>query len=129
MGRDPCLRKVDERGHPADGKGKPLKRFLASLLLLLSAGSVFAQVREEWVARYRSPNGIGGAAFAAALDAAGNQLWVARYNDPDNGEDLATAIVVDAAGNVFVTGGSCNGPPDPVKGCASLDFAPIKYAQ
>jgi hypothetical protein len=53
----------------------------------------------------------------------------AKGQRANNGEDIAAAIALDTAGNVFVTGGSCNGPPDPVKGCASSDFATIKYAQ
>ncbi|HXN42297.1 MAG TPA: SBBP repeat-containing protein, partial [Myxococcaceae bacterium] len=100
----------------------PRNHDAASAIALDAAGNVYVTGVSE---------GAGTSLDYATLkyDPDGNQLWVARYDDPDHGEDLAIAIVLDPAGNVFVTGGSCNGPPDPVKGCASSDFATIKYAQ
>jgi hypothetical protein len=73
----------------------------ALFLVVFGASFVFAQVREEWVARY---NGLG------------------------NGVDIATAIAVDAAGNVYATGWSCTQMSQfgtcPVN---NYDYATVKY--
>jgi hypothetical protein len=60
-------------------------------------------------------------------DSDGNQRWVVRYNGPDNLDDYANAMALDASGNVFVTGVSCT--EEAMDGCASADFATVKYAQ
>ncbi len=88
---------------------------------------------EEWASRYDGPAGWYDAAYAIALDDAGNvfvtgsssglsdpymtpdyatvkygpdgsQLWVRRYDAGD--DDRAHAVAVDAEGSAYVTGGS-----------------------
>ncbi len=108
-----------------------------------------AQGNVEWVARYNgAAGGIGGAAQAVHVDAAGNvyaagyvydgvidnsrldylvvkinangaQLWARRYNGPGNLYDQATEVVADAAGNVYVTGFSYG---------QNFDWATLKFA-
>jgi len=89
---------------------------------------------EQWVSRYDGPAGWYDAAYAIAVDDAGNvyvtgnsaglvdpymtqdyatvkygpdgtQLWVCRY-DQGMDDDRAHAVAVDAEGSVYVTGGS-----------------------
>ncbi len=120
-------------------------RSLIGCALLTLAATGFAQVTEEWVARYNGPEDSN-SARALAVDTAGNvcvtgyswgagtnndyatvkcdsngnQLWVARYNGPGNSLDEARALAVDAAGNVYVTGY--------YRGAGTAeDYATIKY--
>ncbi len=106
-----------------------------------------AEGNEEWVGRYDGPAGWYDAAYAIALDDAGNvfvtgnsaaladpymtqdyatvkygpdgtQLWVRRYETRD--DDRAHALAVDAEGSVYVTGGSYDS--------GRHDVVTIKYA-
>lgn len=106
------------------------------------SGILYAQVTEEWVARYHrfetdeavaltvdsdgnvyvtGESEYGGFTSDYATikyDASGNQLWVARYET--NAPDYPRGLALDAPGNVYVTGyawGSGN----------YADFTTIKY--
>jgi hypothetical protein len=109
-----------------------------------------SQGNTEWVARYNgSAGGIGGAAQAVHVDAAGNVYaagyvydgtivgskldylvvklnasgalqWARRYNGTGNNYDQATEVAADAAGNVYVSGFSFGQNAD----WATLKFAP-----
>ena len=122
-----------------------MKKALFCLIILLPL-IAFAQVTEEWVARYDGPGNDGDWACAIALDDSGNvyvtgysygsgtdldyatvkysssgvQQWVARYDGPASGEDEAKAMAIDGAGNVYVTGYSYG------SGTMS-DYATVKY--
>ncbi|MCK4512081.1 hypothetical protein KAW64_10100, partial [bacterium] len=106
-----------------------------------------ADGNEQWVSRYDGPAGWYDAAYAIALDDAGNvfvtgnsaaladpymtqdyatvkygsdgtQLWVRRYETRD--DDRAHALAVDTEGSVYVTGGSYDS--------GRHDVVTIKYA-
>ena len=104
------------------------------------SGRTFAVVKLDaagrllWRGTYGgSRGGVGGEAFAVAVDAAGNvyaagyvgdgvifnnnldylvvkfgpdgsERWAVRYNGPGNNTDLAHHVAVDAAGNAYVSG-------------------------
>lgn len=86
-----------------------MKSYVCAFLLLLSSLTAWAQVTQQWVARYP---GFGNAvAFdtstgniyvtnpTAAYDSSGTQLWVAS--------DGGNAIAIDSTtGNLYVTGGN-----------------------
>lgn len=108
-----------------------------------------AQGNTVWVARYNgAAGGIGGAAQAVHVDAAGNvyaagyvyngaiestrldylvvklnasgaQQWARRYNGTGNSYDQATEVVTDAGGNVYVSGFSYG---------QNFDWATLKFA-
>jgi len=128
-------------------KEEIMKKALFCLIILLPL-IAFAQVTQEWVARY---DGLGNGedkAEAIAVDAAGNvyvtgysegsgtendyatvkynssgvEQWVARYDGPGSGGDWATAIAVDGAGNVYVTGSS-----EGSEGEYNYDYATVRY--
>ena len=113
------------------------------LVLFIFSGSLFAQVTQQWAARY---HGGDDHAFSLAIDGSGNVYvtggifaggtdedyatikynsagivqWVARYNGPGNSVDEASSLAVDNSGNVYVTGSSQgNG--------TNYDYATIKY--
>lgn len=101
------------------------------LPLLLLPAILFAQVSQEWVARYDGPSHSIDEVKAMAIDAQGNVYvtgssiddaqeenyltikydsngtvqWVASYNGPGDRYDIPQAIAVDSQGNVYVTGG------------------------
>jgi uncharacterized delta-60 repeat protein len=110
-----------------------MKTSIILLFILLSSLSSFAQVTQEWVAKYNGPPGnqqdkatdiavdnqgnvyITGYSEGTTSDfdyatikynSAGVQQWVARYNGIGNNLDFANAVKVDASGNVYVTGQS-----------------------
>ena len=114
--------------------------WLQSILLLLPALG-FAQVTQEWVARYNGPGNSFDAARSVAADASGNvyvtgtsagryatikynsagvQLWIAIYDGPGIGNDEANALALDALGNVYVTGRSAGIG-------TGTDYTTIKY--
>ena len=107
---------------------------------------VFAQVTQEWVARYNGPGNNFEDVTSMAVDDSGNvyitgqsqgigtssdyatikynslgiEQWAARYNGPQNTTDESNSIAIDKSGNVYVTGNSAgNG--------TALDYATIKY--
>jgi len=120
--------------------------FIFFFIILIIELNIFAQVTEEWVARYNGPGNYDDNANVIALDSSGNvyvtgesygsetdfdyatikynsvgiQRWIARYNGPGNGFDQAYAIAVDSSGNVYVTGESYGSR-------TNLDYATIKY--
>ena len=127
-------------------KGKPQALALVFALLLINSFSGFAQVSEDWAARYNGPanneegqpkmavdpegnvyvtgpsEGIGTGYDYATIkfSAAGGQQWVARYNGPADGDDYPFSIGLDAEGNVYVTGFS--------EGAGTgNDYATVKY--
>jgi hypothetical protein len=107
---------------------------LVTLLTLQTLQTTFAQVTQEWVARFNSGGSNNDHLTAMAMDSSGNiivtgwiqttdqnanfctvkynsagvQQWVAIYNGPpgSNSIDQAVAVGVDLSGNVFVTGNS-----------------------
>ena len=117
------------------------------LVLILTAriGSLAAQVKPEWIARYNGP-ALRSSAQAVTVDPKGNvyvtgwsvgadsdmdyatvkydpygnERWVARYNGPGNSTDSALGVAVDGAGNVYVTGWSMGVG-------TNSDYATIKY--
>ncbi|UOQ64713.1 SBBP repeat-containing protein [Hymenobacter volaticus] len=130
----------------------PTKPHLSQAVNLGARGSqahTSGPVREQWVARYTTPDNSYDVATSTAVDAAGNvyvtgysfqdasnavsydyltikysaegvKQWEGRYNGSANGDDVAKAIAVDSAGNVYVTGSSYNG--------TSYDYATLKYS-
>lgn len=79
-------------------KARVAPPILAIVLLFISSLSAFAQVKEE---------------------------WVARYNGPDNELDAAYHMVMDDEGNIYVTGASGN--INTVNGQMRYDYATVKY--
>ncbi len=101
-----------------------------SIMIAIIPILLFAQVKEEWVARYNGPSdwidypcdiaadndgNIFVTGFSAdsnnlsdfttiKYDPNGLELWVARFNGTDGLDDGAWAVAPDSFGNVFVTG-------------------------
>ncbi|MCH7760613.1 SBBP repeat-containing protein [candidate division TA06 bacterium] len=124
------------------------KALFVLCLVLLGAQGIWAQVTEEWVARYNDPGNLDEAATAIAVDNLGNvyvtggalfgdfdtfsnyatikynssgdTLWVRRYTGPGNA-DVANDLAVDSLGNVYITGNSWGGLG------TGWDYATIKY--
>jgi uncharacterized delta-60 repeat protein len=125
------------------------KKILLTMLLLLWATQVFAQVYTAWVRRYNDQSNRPDWPYAIALDASGNiyvsgysmdsatsadyatvkyrpsgdTAWVRRYNGPANDWDQVSAMAVDNRGNVYVTGYSAQSSILPY----NQDYATIKY--
>ncbi|MBD3285853.1 T9SS type A sorting domain-containing protein [candidate division WOR-3 bacterium] len=109
------------------------KTAIIIIACLAVAGTAFAQVTEEWVARYNGPASNHDYVHAMAIDEEGNvyvtgvtvpyltmggaehetvmynsdgeEQWIARYDGPGWGENHANDVAVDDAGNVYITGG------------------------
>ncbi|MCX6639374.1 MAG: SBBP repeat-containing protein [bacterium] len=122
---------------------------LSVMLLCASVSFLYAQVNQEWVARYNGPISSDDVAVDVAVDNSGNvyvtgysasilgqpynydyltikynsagiQQWAARYNGPGNSEDKATTIAIDSDGNVYVTGWS-------IGSGTQTDYTTVKY--
>jgi hypothetical protein len=108
---------------------------------------IYAQVVEEWVARFNGFNGYGDRAYAIAKDSSGylyvtgsswidtlegdcatvkydsigNEIWVAWYDGQLGiGEDIGTKLYVDNSGYIYVIGESRGVGTD-------FDYFTIKY--
>jgi hypothetical protein len=125
------------------------KKILLTMLLLLCATQIFAQVDTAWVRRYNGHSNQSDWPYAIALNASGNiyvsgysmdsvtsadyatikyrsngdTAWVRRYNGPGNDWDQVSAMVVDNRGNVYVTGYSAQSSTLPY----NQDYATVKY--
>jgi uncharacterized delta-60 repeat protein len=126
-------------------KAKHSMPALAFILLLMNSLSGYAQVSDEWMARYNGTSNELDVAYSVAVDADGNvyvtgysngvetgvdyatvkynaagqEQWAARYNGPGNRDDVAYSIGIDGDGNVYVTGRSW--------GDERFDYATVKY--
>jgi uncharacterized delta-60 repeat protein len=125
-----------------------MKKLLLSIILILFyTVTLFAQVTQEWVARY---NGVGngpdipskiktdliGNIYVTGkstgndssyydyctikYNSNGSQVWVMIYDGPGKGDDVATSMDIDNIGNVYVTGYSLGSNK-------KLDYCTIKY--
>ncbi|UCE38526.1 MAG: SBBP repeat-containing protein [Thermoplasmata archaeon] len=100
------------------------------VLTIPGSTNVAAQVTEEWVARYDSPESDVDAAVGMVIDpfgfiivtgnshnagtsedfvtvkydSDGNEIWVSRYNGPGDTRDIPNDIAVDLDGRIYVTG-------------------------
>ncbi|MBN2379849.1 SBBP repeat-containing protein [candidate division WOR-3 bacterium] len=122
------------------------KSVIVILACLVIAGTGFAQITEEWVARYGPADECDIPREAIAVDGTGNiyvtgmsrvsgtsgdyvtikyntsgvQEWAVAYDGPANNNDDAKAIAIDNTGNIYVTGESV--------GISTLeDYATVKY--
>ena len=119
---------------------------LTILSLQLTSNICYAQLVEEWVARWNGTINDDDGATSITVDADGNvyatgwttisylmrdyitvkynsagqEQWVAMYNGPGNNQDRANAITVDSNENVYVTGYSYGVD-------SHKDYATIKY--
>lgn len=124
----------------------PFKKLLLSFVFS-SSTFCFAQVKQEWVARFNGPGNEYDAGKSLAVDGQGNvyvlgastgagtgedystikydangvKLWEARYNGSANDHDEPNGIALDRWGNVYVTGMAFeNG--------TGRDYVTIKYS-
>ncbi|WP_207513702.1 SBBP repeat-containing protein [Longitalea luteola] len=107
----------------------PIKKLLL-LFVFSSSAFCFAQVKQEWVARYNGPQNLYDAGNSLAVDRQGNvyvlgvsavtetnddfctikydangvKQWEARYSGSANMHDLPSGIALDRWGNVYITG-------------------------
>jgi hypothetical protein len=107
----------------------PFKKLLLSFVFS-SSTFCFAQVKQEWVARFNGPGNEYDAGKSLAVDGQGNvyvlgasagagtgedystikydangvKQWEARYNGSANDHDEPNGITLDRWGNVYVTG-------------------------
>jgi uncharacterized delta-60 repeat protein len=134
-------------------KSKPLMKnkttvygILILTLLFAFTHSAFAQVTQQWTAKYSGTGNSVDLPTAMTMDASGNiyvtgqtiltgntqafgtvkynsagaQEWLATYAGTDANNEMAKSIAVDASGNVYVTGFSATTG-------AALDIATVKY--
>ena len=126
---------------------KASKIVILIVVLCFLSLDLYAQVTQEWVARYNGPGNNFDNVSSIAVDDSGNvyitgqsqgigtssdyatikynslgaEQWAARYNGPQNNSlDESISIAIDDSGNVYVTGNS------PGIGTA-MDYATIKY--
>ena len=143
-GRDACPTKIYTE--------KIMKASLSLLCILgmvLAWGllsSAWADVTQEWVARYNGPGNFNDEATSLAIDrdgkvyvsgysygsgtgadfatikynTTGMEQWVAHYNGSGNSWDMVYSLAVDSNGNVYITGASFGNSTD-------WDYATIKY--
>jgi uncharacterized delta-60 repeat protein len=125
---------------------KLINRLNLFFILSILFGTIYAQVTQDWAARYNGTANSNDVALSIAVDGSGNvyvtgystgsgtdkdyvtikynssgvQQWEQRYNGPGNGEDWAYSVAVDGTGNVYVTGYSVGSGTD-------KDYVTIKY--
>lgn len=120
-------------------------------MVLMYSLQIYAQVTQDWAARYNGPVNGPERVSSMAVDSSGNvyvtgrisvaipaafdiatikynssgiQQWVQRYNGPLNNSDESHSIAVDRAGNVYVAGYTVG-----VWGLdTNLDYVTIKYS-
>lgn len=116
-----------------------------TIFFILLNNVIYAQVSQEWEARYNGkgdytdrPNAIvvdgNGNAYLAGysyqprndrdyitikLSSNGDTIWTRTYNGKGDARDDANALAIDASGNIYVSGRSNNGLND--------DYVTIKY--
>jgi len=105
-----------------------MKKLFCLLTIVLIPYYFYAQVTEEWVARYEGPGGNYDEAYSIAIDESGNvyvtgqseqspgnydcvtirydpfgtEKWVQRYNGTQNDNDFGISVAVDASGHAYV---------------------------
>lgn len=124
---------------------KPIIILIITFILNIS---IYSQVSQQWVSRYKPPTGGVSEARDITTDAAGNvyvtgvsnvpvtsldiatvkynsagvEQWVARYTGIGGlNNDIGSSVAVDGSGNVYVAGSSYGGPS------LGIDFIILKY--
>ena len=122
-----------------------MKNFIIVFVCLIVMQSPYAQVYQQWTARYNGPANSQDYATWLAVDSSGNvyvtgysfgsgtdydyctikynptgvQQWVAVFDGTAHAVDKAGSVAVDQSGNVYVTGGS--------SGSTNYDMVTLKY--